>query len=165
MQPCSYVGVLGGVPQVTACWPSSWANFQATYHILSCRNSLQNWTLTWCHFQGQRVVWVLRLDSLLVVRGLNCFVAPDGCWCGGVKGGVLSDHIGREAAPVPAGKAGQPDPLVMTGGENSRQSGWKTTWSATWKIIGTDLVASKMFRITLFVRLEELGARGFPLVG
>ena len=38
------------------------------------------------------------MELTLVVRDLNCFVDPNGCWCGGVGGGGLGECVGCEGS-------------------------------------------------------------------
>ena len=47
---------------------------------------------------------MLQLYRPLVVRGLIFLPLPDCCWCGGVRGGSLSEPVGREGSGNGAGR-------------------------------------------------------------
>ena len=66
---------------------------------------------------------------------------------------------------APASRAGHLTLSVVMGGENSRSSGGNKTCQETWKRIGVALVASRMFFLTLIVRLGTVAPLTPPLDG
>ena len=150
LQPRASIVGFGCVPQVMACWPSSWASFWTTRHIMSCRHSLQNCPPTWRHCSA-RFEFIL-----LLLMGAGATVLEEL---------VLVSAWYARTAPTQDSKAGHPDLSVMTGCVNYGFYGWNMTWWETWQSIGAALVASVMFQFTFLVSLGAVGACGRPLCG